>query len=218
MFDIDLTKYRLVDLSYEVTPNQPGDRPLMMQRGFLADRAFKYDITKTHSHVGTHVESPAHFYEGGKDLTGFPLTSFMGRAVLAEVHDASSVLAILPEHLEADVGAILREGDILILRNNDQSSLAGGVAALPHLTPEAARWMAARKIKLLGVDNYVRLACDIESGRELHDILMSQDICFVEWLDNLDQLRRKEFFFMALPWKVRTMDSSWARAVAIEEL
>jgi kynurenine formamidase len=218
MFDLDLTKYRMVDLSYEVTPNQPGDRPLIMERGFLADRAFKYDITETHSHVGTHVESPAHFFEGGKDFTQFPLTNFFGRAVLAEVDDAKAVFEITPEHLESDVGAILREGDILLFRNNDRDSLAAGGEALPYLTPAAAQWMADRRIKLLGVDNYVRLACDIESGRELHDILMREDICFVEWLDNLNQLRRKEFFFMALPWKVQVMDSSWARAVAIEEL
>jgi kynurenine formamidase len=34
---------------------------------------------------------------------------------------------------------------------------------------------------------------------------------------DLEELRRPEFYFMALPYKARAIDSSWARAVAIEE-
>jgi kynurenine formamidase len=218
MFEIDLKKYRIVDLSYEVVPGGGGDRPFVIQRGLLADNAYKYDVTKTHSHVGTHVEAPAHFYDGGKDVTQLPLTAYFGRALLLEVHDAKATKAIMGAYCQKTLGGLIRPGDIIICRNNDEASKKAGKDALPHLTPESAEWMRDKKIKMLGVDNYVRLAKDIPEGRQLHDILMKHDITFVEWLDNLAALKRREFFFMALPFKVRVMDSSWARAIAIEEI
>jgi len=216
MFNIDLEKYRIVDISYEVVPPGSDDRPFVMERGLLADRAYKYDITKTHSHVGTHVETPAHFYDGGKDVTDLPLTTYFGRGILLEIDDAEENLAILPPFLEKAIGDIIQDGDIVICRNNDQKSLKGD-RPYPYLTPEAAQWFRDHKIKMLGIDNNVGLSKDIETGRELHDILMSQDVVLIEWLDNLDQLKKREFFLMALPFKVKVMDSSWARVIAIEE-
>ena len=216
MFNIDLEKYRIVDISYEVVPPGSEDRPFVMERGLLADRAYKYDITNTHSHVGTHVETPAHFYDGGKDVTDLPLTTYFGRGILLEIDNAVENLAILPAFLEKAIGDIIQDGDIVICRNNDQESLKGD-RPNPYLTPEAAWWFREHKIKMLGIDNNVGLSKDIETGRELHDILMSQDVVLVEWLDNLDQLKKREFFIMALPFKVKIMDSSWARVIAIKE-
>ena len=216
MFDIDLTKYRIVDISYEVVPPGTDDRPFVIKRGLLADRAFKHDVLNTHSHVGTHVETPAHFYDGGKDVTDLPLTTYFGRGILLEVDDAQENLEILPQFLEKAIGDIIQEGDIVICRNNDVESLSGK-RPKPYLTPSAARWLRDHKIKMLGIDNNVGLSKDIPEGRELHDILMSQDIVLIEWLDNLDQLKQREFYVMALPFKVKIMDSSWARAIVIEE-
>lgn len=40
----------------------------------------------------------------------------------------------------------------------------------------------------------------------------------IEFPDGLEQLRRKEVFFMALPLRFEGLDSVWTRAIAIEEL
>jgi len=216
MFDIDLKKYRIVDISYEVVPPGLEDRPFVIERGLLPDNAYKYDVTKTHSHVGTHVEAPAHFYDGGKDITELPLTTYFGRAILLEIDDAEKNLAILPDFLDEAIGDIMQAGDIVICRNNDVASVKGDKPN-PYLTPEAGEWFVEKKMKMLGIDNNVGLSKDIPSGRKIHDILMSKDIPIIEWLDNLDELKKREFYLMALPFKVKVMDSSWARVIAIEE-
>jgi len=218
VFTIDPQKYRIIDVSYEVDPdNTPEDRPFELTLGYLADNAFKYDI-RTHSHVGTHVESPAHFYEGGRDLTTYPLDAFFGRALLLDVPDASQALQIDGAYLERTLGDKIQQGDIIICRNSDKGSLASGDSSqYPCLTPDAAHWLAKHGIKMLGIDNYFRLGKDVPDGRALHDILMSQGVTFIEWLDNLDAISQDVFFFMALPFKIRKMDSSWARAIVIEE-
>jgi len=218
MFNIDFTKYRIVDLSYEVVPPGTEDRPFVMKRGYLIDRAFKYDIVRTHSHVGTHVEAPAHFFENGKDVTEIPLTRFMGRAVLLDIPNAQAAMIIDADYLSRSIGDIICDGDIVICRNSDPASLRSeNIDDKPCLSRVSAHWLAEHNIKMLGIDNHFRLGENIEDGRALHDILQSQDVCLVEFLDNLHELRQRIFFFMALPWKVKTMDSSWARAVAIEE-
>lgn len=219
MFSIDPSRYRIIDISYQVDPdNCPPDRPFELTLGYLADNAFKYDV-RTHSHVGTHIESPAHFFAGGRDITSYTLDAFFGRAVLLDVADASEALQLDAAYLDKAIGSIVQPGDIIICRNSDAGSLASGdPRRYPTLTPSAARWMANRRIKMLGIDNYFRLGKDVADGRELHDILMTDGVTFIEWLDNLAAITRPIFFFMALPFKVRKMDSSWCRAVAIEEI
>ena len=212
VFSIDLAKYRIVDLSYQVVPPGTADRPFVIQRGRLADHAYKFDIIRTHTHVGTHVEAPAHFYPEGKDVTELPLESFFGRAVLLDVRDAAAATEIGERFLDDHIGGIFQPGDILVCRNSDL-----GAAQTPCLTPEAALWMRRRDIKMLGIDTHFRLGATITAGRALHDILMSREVCLVEFLDNLAALTRPEFFLMALPFKCAQIDSAPARAIAIEE-
>jgi arylformamidase len=217
MFNIDLSKYRIVDLSYEVVPPGSADRPFVIERGYLADMAYKYDVTKTHSHVGTHVETPAHFFDGGKDVVDLPLTTFLGRGILLDIDNVGENPAITAEIAEKAIGDIIKDGDIVIPRNCDKESLKGNKPH-PYLTPESAKWLKDHNIKLLGIDNNIGLSKDIPTGRELHAILMGANIPIIEWLDNLDQLKKREFYVMALPFKVRTMDSSWTRVIAIEDI
>jgi kynurenine formamidase len=217
VFDIDLSRYRIVDLSYEVVPPGTADRPFVVERGYLADRAFKYDISNTHSHVGTHVETPAHFFEGGKSVVDLPLTWFMGRAVLLDVPEAAAASAIGPQYLKQAIGDIIQAGDSVICRNSDPDSLrSADRQRKPGFVPAGAEWLAQRNIKMLGIDQHFRLGLDVAGSRKLHHILQSQDVCLIEWLDHLDDLAQREFYFMALPWRVRTLESSWVRAIAIE--
>ena len=75
--------------------------------------------------------------------------------------------------------------------------------------------MVEQQMKMLVIDSCFGLGPDVPASRELHDILMSRDICIVE-RTNLDGLKRPQSFFMALPVAL-AMDSSFARAVAFEE-
>ena len=212
VFSIDLDRYRIVDLSYLVVPPGTPDRPFVIQRGRLGDNAYKFDIVRTHTHVGTHVESPAHFYPGGKDVTELALDTFHGRAVLLDAPDATQAQEIGGAYLDKSLGDLIQHRDIVICRNSDPRP-----GPHPCLTPEAAIWMRDREVKMVGIGTDFSLGATITAARAFHDILMSQDGCLVEFLDNLAELRRREFFFMALPFKCATIDSAPARAIAIEE-
>ena len=213
MFSIDLNRYRIIDLSYEVVPPGTTERPFVAQRGLLADDAFKYDISSTHTHVGTHVESPAHFFEDGKSITDLPLTQFFGRGVLFPIRLGAGE-AITAAYLESTVGDIVKPGDTLVCRNDN---IQPGKAS-PIFTHNAAVWIRDHGIKGLVLGDHIGMGSDIPEIRDFHDVLQRQDFCFIEFLSNLEALSQREFFFMALPFKVRGMDSGWARAIAIEEI
>jgi len=215
VFTIDWKKYRLIDLSYEVVPGASKDRYFDIERGLLADNAFMHHV-RTHTHVGTHVEVGAHFFEGGRDVTAYQLTDFMGRGLLLDVPSVEATPDILPAYLDRVLGALIAEVDIIICRNSAPASLSG-TRQNPSLTPEAARWFVEHKVKMIGIDTHFGLGRGVEKGRALHDIFMGAGGTIIEFLAHLEELRRPEFYFMALPYKARAIDSSWARAVAIEE-
>jgi arylformamidase len=219
LFDIDLAKYRIVDLSGEVVPPGTEERPFKIARSLLADRAFKHDVI-THTHVGTHLESPAHFFEGGRDLSAYPLDHFCGRAVVFEfsgVH-AEPVDAAA---FEREIGARHRNGDIVLCCNRHPDWRRVPEDRLPSLTPDGARWLVRRGTKLLTIDAHtgILLARDIAMSRENHEILMRPgvEMPILEGAGGVANLTRRECFFMAWPFLVRGIDSAWTRAVAIEE-
>ena len=222
LFSVDESRYRIVDLSLRVAPPGTEGRPLQAERGVLPDRSTMH-VVHSHTHVGTHVESPSHFFDGARRIEDFPLDTFYGRAVLFDLAgiDREPVGA---EALEADIGSIMRPGDIVCLRNShpDWRRVHGEDRnRLPWLAPDGCRWLVERRAKLIVIDDFcgIRLADDFEMSRENHAIFFEpgREVLLLEGADGLEQLTRKEFFFMALPLKFHELDSAWTRAVAIEE-
>lgn len=218
MFRIDPERYRVVDLSFEVVPGARADRPFDATRATLPDDCFKYDVTCTHTHVGTHVELPAHYWPEGADVTAFPLGAFYGRGILLHLDESLRGAAVTADYCAQQLDLRIQPGDCVLCRNEALGATSAASDDLPYLTPDAAHYLAAHQIKLLGIDSFVRLSVDIPQGRQLHEILMGAGCNLVEFLDHLDELQREEFFFMSLPFKIRGMDSGWARAIAIEDL
>lgn len=221
MFTIDLDKYRIIDLSYEVIPGQEEDilgyRPFITEKwGYLSDGSYTEYVVKTHSHVGTHVEGALHFFGKGKSITQMPLTAFMGRAILLSVRLEEPNLEITTDYLEDISRDLVRMGDIVICRN-DGNYPGDDPEKFPHLTPQAADWFTNHKVKMIGLHR-INLGKTISTSREFEGKVMANGVTFVEFLENVDQLEKREFFFMALPFKVKEFGSSWTRAIAIEEI
>ena len=214
----NLNEFEIIDISYTVVPGENPDRPFAIQKALLDDKTFRYDILKTHSHVGTHVEVGAHFYEDGKTITEYPLERFHGPGILFSIKEIN----VTEETCIKTIGSKIQDEDIIILRNDTgikltkQQIYMGEEANLPIITLEAARWLAKYKPKLLVLDN-IRLGENIDEIREFHDILMSQDTNLVEIVDNLDKITQERFYVMSFPIKFQRLDSSFCRAIVIQK-
>jgi len=214
----DLENFEVIDISYTVIPGEDADRPFAIQKALLQDKTFRYDILKTHSHVGCHVEVGAHFFENGKSITDYPLDRFHGPGVLLSIKE----MVVTGDTCERALGNKIQEGDIIVIRNDTgiklkkQQLYLEGENKLPKLTPSVAKWLVKYNPKLIVLD-FIRFGEDIDETRQFHDILMSLDVNFVEFVDNLDKITQERFYVMALPYKVQGLDSSFCRAIVIQE-
>jgi len=216
---LDLKRFRIIDLTREIIPGiltVNGDYLHGREFRRFELRQFRYALDGTlmhwvesETHVGTHVEMPAHYLDGGKSASEMPLETFMGEAVVLRFTELKPIdgkgQPIRPFHLNG-----VRRGDIVLM----WSPYKGHEA--PYISPPAARTLAEKKVKLLGVEN-VR----VESSPNFlatHDNLLKNDIPIVEGLVNLDKIRGDRVFYIGLPLNVRGLDSSWIRAVALEEV
>ena len=215
MFDIDLSRYRLVDVTLKVVPGA-GDRRLDLRRyTFEIDGSFGNEVD-TVTHLGTHVEAPAHYYEDGKDVTAYPVELFMGPMV----------------HLRfSEIAPRGEIGQRMVQDSTRGMTLAGRIVVLssPHfrhdfrhderavLTGEAVEYLVESGIKLLGFDDSITIDTSAELAKRVHRALFDNGVLLIEYMGQLEELRRKESYLIALPLRVVGFDSSPVRAIVIEE-
>lgn len=99
----DYRMMRIWDISLAVSPELsvwPGDPPIVLERYMAISKGDAVNISRfaCSVHIGTHVDAPVHFVEGGSAVEELPLNVLIGPAVMAELPDVD---AITPDYLEA---------------------------------------------------------------------------------------------------------------------
>lgn len=220
VFNIDFTKYRIVDLSYEIIPNHDefGTRPFETTMGLLPDNADTEVITNTHSHVGTHVEVQRHWIRGAKGITDYPITHYMGRGVLWAFRQPANSRRITVDDIDKGLGKTMQPGDFVFCRN-DAAAPWDRLDEWPILDFEIADWLVQKGTKILCTQGILMSeSWDIEASRRFEGHLMHHEVGLIELTSDLKQLQQQEFYVLALPIKVRGFGSSWIRLIAIEEI
>jgi kynurenine formamidase len=215
VFGIDFERYKLVDMSLRVVPGQtvPG-RPFETREGRLGDGTRKTDVVDTHTHVGTHIESPYHFYVNANPsrstCTDYPLEKFMGPATLLKGTLAEGEERIGLEAVKAQLEPRRGAFKILYVRNDtDRRPLRFDMAVVPYF--------ADLGLNLFIFDSTIEFGQGQQDGETFHDLLMRKDVLLVEFPDNGQALDRDEFYMFAVPLNIQGLDSSWCRLFAVVE-
>lgn len=160
-------------------------------------------------HTGTHVDAPLHFLADGADVTRLALDALIGPAVVAVLPDVDAITAADLEalNLPADTRRLLlRTRNSEGWRRGDRDFRTDFVA----LTADAARWVVARDIRLIGVDY---LSVQIFRGDPAtHIALLQAEVVIVEGL-NLAQVVPGNYELICLPLKLAGAEGAPARAV-----
>lgn len=213
---------RVVDLTKTLDPKTETRRCWLWRYntgGPIPDYHTIMDLT---SHLGTHCECPYHHDDSWPSVAEMPLTSFLGRALYV-VLDLPANHQITGEDLERAIGDRVREGDVVLLDSPHK---------LPPFTPatngpddhrlvvgeNSAKWFAAKKVKCVGFGDGVSIEDCQENVKPFHDILMAQNIVFLEVLKNLELLRTDTFLISYSPLPILGLDSCPVRVYAIEGL
>lgn len=203
-------KYRVIDLSPKLVPGKEERRLGIRPYIYEPDNTTMCDIDMM-THIGVHVEGPSHHHRlpSPKDISQLPIETFLGEGMVLHLEFAEPNQPITAQTLEEVSGEELRKGDILFLTSK---SPPGGN---PYISPEASRWILERGVKMIGLDHTVAL--EPPGMMTSHDTLLGNDIPIVERLINLDEVKAKRVFIIALPLFIEGLDSSPVRAVALEK-
>ena len=239
--DIDLDKYRLVDLSHaygEDTLYWPTS-PTAFQKETLAygDSGAGYFYSAfavcTPEHGGTHLDSPIHFAQGGMSTEELPLDNLVAPAVVIDVTAAAEsdrdylVSAADVEAFEREHGRIA-SGTIVLARTDWSEFWPDAIGYLGDDTPgdasrlsfpgfgaDAVRLLAEeRQVAMLGIDT-----ASIDYGKSqdfiAHRIGAAAGVANLENLTNLAALPPTGSIVMALPMKIEGGSGGPVRVVAL---
>ena len=210
----EIGKLRVVDLSKIIDPATETRRCHLFRfntGGAIPDFHTNMDLM---SHLGTHCECPYHHDDNWPSAADLPLTTFMGRAVYVDFRETVAKRGhITAADLDREAKKV-KEGDIVIIDSSyntekDQRLL---------INAESAQWFRDHKVKAVGFGDGVSIENCNEDVKPFHDILMAENIVFLEVLKNLEELKTDVFFMSYSPLPIKGLDSSPVRAYAIEGL
>jgi kynurenine formamidase len=207
---------KLIDLSHPLVHGQPafpGDPPLIVQpQGTVVTTQFNTTQITIGTHQGTHLDAMYHFLEDGKTVDRMPLEWFYGPARVLPVPKQAGE-EITPEDLRPFEQHLQPEAKVLLATGwHRHFGTPEFFTDYPSLTVEAGRYLASRRIRLLGMD----MPSPSKQWLEIHHLLQARDveIVLVEALANLDALP-DEFTFIGFPLNFQGRDGSPIRAIAL---
>ncbi len=213
---------KLIDFTHKISgsiPVFPGDNPPEIHSIETDYRETALNIT---SHTGTHVDAPSHMLKNGRMLDDYPIGSFMGTCLCADISakltdgDRGS-LAITKKELAGALN-VAGQADFVLIRTG-WSKYWGQriyIEEIPYLTNDAAVWLSGLGIKGVGIDTISIDSLQSDSF-ENHSIFMEKEILIIENLANLDKAPLKPFIFSCMPIHYQKADGAPVRAFGITE-
>jgi arylformamidase len=194
---------------YEGDPNVQIDLKLSIENG---ENANVSNICMG-VHTGTHVDAPNHFVEGTRKIIDLDLNTLIGKCRVVELSD--DVLAIEPEHIEH-----LEDAKRVLFKTRNSEFWTdfdqGFRKDFTYITPNAAKVLVEKGVKLVGIDYLSVEAFDAESP-ETHITLLKNEVIILEGLD-LREISAGEYELISLPLKIdgEAGDGSPSRTVLRE--
>lgn len=164
-------------------------------------------VLRLSSHHGTHIDAPRHFLFNSKTVDRIALSKLIGAAQVLEVRSQNLI-----EVADLKAAALRPHDKILFKTRNAQLYLK------KHFDPNyvslslaAARYLARKKIDLVGID-YYGIEAKNTPGHPVHKVLMRAGIVIVEGL-NLAKVKAGKYNLAVLPLMIKAGDAAPARAV-----
>lgn len=162
-------------------------------------------------HTGTHADAPWHVLDGGATVDRLDPALFIGPAQVLRTEDPD---AISIESLRA---AGLREGEAggaplrLLIATPRPYDGRQFPETIPHLSPEAARWLVSLGLRLVGV-NVPSLDPLDSRAMESHRVVFAAGAGILENLD-LSTVEPGAYELFAAPIRISGADAAPVRAL-----
>lgn len=205
---------KIIDISvglHSEMPVWPGSDKFSLERIMRLEEGDEANVSQmnTEVHIGTHVDAPRHFVANGKTVEQLSLDILIGKVMVAEITEVSSITVKDLEALD-----LPQDTQRLLLHTRNSQLWENKVTEFQKdfvaLTSDAAQWIVDRGILLIGVD-YLSVQRYYDSPLT-HEILLGAETIVIEGL-NLYGVKSGQYHLTCLPLKLLGAEGSPARAV-----
>lgn len=213
---------KVIDLTHIITENMPvypgTDRPKLEPANTYEKDGFKETLMTMFSHTGTHMDAPAHLYQGRTTLDQFSASQFVGKALVINCTSLQEGERITME--EINQNRLLADAAEFLLFHTGWDKRWGFDAYFgdyPYIDEEVANYIIGEDKKGVGFD-VIGIDPIADENLTFHRQLFDKnEIVVIENLTNLDKVGADLFTFCALPLKHIDADGSPIRAIALWE-
>ena len=192
-------------------PVYPGDPSVDIETvTTIADDGYRVSRLHMGSHTGTHIDAPNHFLPGGKAIDEIPLHRFMSTCTVVEIDHPRAVV------LEDIEGLAIEAGHSILFKTQNSERLVQDDIFDPeyiYIEEEAAAFLAARGVNLVGIDSLSVETYD-SAGFRTHKIFLDSDVIILEGVV-LTDVPPGTYQLICLPLRLQGLDASPVRAVLL---
>ena len=210
---------KAIDLTYTIKEEMtvfPGtEMPKLITTSNYEKDGFRETSISIYSHVGTHMDPPAHIYPDRTTLDDFPASQFVGKGLVIDCRD-------LNEGEDITIDCILKYGkkaekvDFLLF-NTGWDKYWGNdkyFGDYPCVNDEVLDYVLNGNYKGIGFDTIGIDPVSDENLSRHKKLFKDKDIVNIENLKNLELCGDEIFNFSCCPLKVENSDGAPVRAVA----
>jgi len=159
-------------------------------------------------HTATHMDAPCHFKPGAAAIDQLPFEAGVGPARVIAIRDPARITVA-----ELEPYGIAAGERILFKTANSPRAWRSKTFAedAVYLTVEAARWLAAKQVRTIGIDYLSVGGFAAHNGAAVHEPLLAAGIAIIEGLD-LSEVPAGPCDLICLPIKLAGGDGAPARA------
>jgi len=221
--------FQIIDMTQALSPNMAfwdgvGDFGLELETDYkdcTAPNLFRTQKINSGAGVGTHMDAPAHCFEGGRTIDLLTMDELIADCFVVDVTSrADENYLIMPsdiEEFEKAHGQIPQSS--LVIFYTGWSKFWSEPAKyhnnhkFPGLHSSAAEILVKRGVAGVGIDT---LSCDTgANGFPAHRIILGADKYLVENIANADKLPPKGAKVFVMPTKIKGATEAPVRLVAL---
>ncbi len=212
---------KIIDFTHTISEDMavyPGtEKPRLSAASTYEKDGFKETLLTMFSHTGTHMDAPAHIFEGRTYLNLLPIEHFVGKALVIDCSDIRAggqiTMDRVKKYRDAD------SAEFLLFRTgwDKKWGTEDYFGDYPCITHEIAEYLTSSGKKGVGIDT-IGIDPISDVNLTVHKLLFQEhDIVVIENLTGLEQVTEGLFTFCALPMKYKDADGAPIRAIGIQD-
>jgi arylformamidase len=187
----------------------PGDPPFHIKPLYIRDKGDPFNLAalSMSTHLGTHVDPPAHYIDGGKTVDQLPLDSLVGPGVVLDLQGNPvldrKILSQTPIGCAKRVLFKTDNGPLLLKKKFHEDYV--------HLARDGAEYLVERGVLLVGID-YLSIERYMNPGAPVHRTLLDAGVVILEGV-HLLSVPPGPYEVCCLPLPIKGADGAPCRVV-----